>query len=363
MIMRRFLFIFALSVTACSGSSDEETTTPADAANETRAAADVATSEVSTDTATVADAIDARPAACPCFLGDGPYCAGRAAAEAKKLGCTIANLASWTNDLLSCEDGVWKRLEDCPGACKYTATSTKLDDDCELPVCSCFVKDAYCGSGAGTKAATMGCRVPLLPEHNDDIVACSSTGAWIVKQECALGCQQNPAGVADACKTAAAYKVPFVCGKSVYCSNGNHTSLHDGKDEYAYDFPAPVGTNVYAMRGGTVLRVRNVSKPGDACYNGGGSACANLANTLEIRHSDGTVGLYMHLSTSLVKTGDVIKQGDLVAKSGNSGWSTGPHVHVQLQNNCGIWWCQSVPLKFGEGAIGTGTTVKSQNCP
>ena len=76
--------------------------------------------------------IDAAANKCPCFYGDGPYCAGRAAAEAKKAGCTIDNLASWTNDLLSCEDGNWKRLEDCPGACKYTATSTKLDDDCEL---------------------------------------------------------------------------------------------------------------------------------------------------------------------------------------------------------------------------------------
>ncbi len=360
---RALLAVFVLT-TACGGGT--EAPLVADATGETAPVDDsAAVAETVGDAsgeASEASGPDAA-ASCPCFFGDGPYCQGRAADEAKKLGCTIQDLAKWSGDLLACEDGKWRRLEDCPGACKYTATATKLDDDCELPVCTCFVKDAYCGSGAGERAGTMGCRVPILPEHNDDIVACSADGKWIVKQECSKGCQSNPAGVPDACKTDAAYRVPFDCGRTTYCSNGNHTSLHDGKDEYAYDFPAPVGTTVRAMRGGTVLAVRNVSKPGDPCYNGGGSACANLANTLEIKHSDGTVALYMHLSSSSVKAGQTVKQGDVVAKSGNSGWSTGPHVHVQLQNACGIWWCQSIPMKFGEGAIATGTTVKSGNCP
>jgi hypothetical protein len=358
--MHRSLFALLALTAACSGSVENPATIDSSAPEET-STTDTSVTETADGSAEEASADTS--ASCPCFLGDGPYCHGRAVEEAKKRGCTIPDLAKWPNDLLACEEGKWRRLEDCPGACTFTATSTKLDDDCELPVCACFVKDAYCGSGAGTRASTMGCRVPLLPEHNDDIVACSADGKWIVKQECTKGCQSNPTGVADACKTDAAYKVPFDCGRSTTCSNGNHTALHDGKDEYAYDFPAPVGTTVRAMRGGTVHAVRNVSKPGDPCYTGGGSACANLANTLEIKHSDGTIALYMHLSTSTVKAGDVVKQGDVVAKSGNSGWSTGPHVHVQLQGNCGIWWCQSVPMKFGEGTINTGTTVTSANCP
>jgi murein DD-endopeptidase MepM/ murein hydrolase activator NlpD len=114
-----------------------------------------------------------------------------------------------------------------------------------------------------------------------------------------------------------------------------------------------------------VLRTRYPSPPGSACYNAiGKSSCANYANTVEVKHSDGTVGLYMHLSSIAVKAGQAVSQGDALGKSGNSGWSFGPHLHVQVQQNCGIWWCQSIPFKFGEDStIAAGTAVKSQNCP
>ena len=254
-------------------------------------------------------------------------------------------------------------LEDCAGVCKFTAGSTKLDDACELPVCDCFVKVAWCGTGAAKEAAKMGCKIPLLPAHDGDILACPG-GQWGVKEDCPLGCVEAPTGTPDACKTASDYRLPFDCGDTRTCSNGNHTSSHDGKDEYAYDFAMPVGTQVRAMRGGTVLATRYVSPPGSACYDGGGSSCANYANTIEIKHSDGTVGLYMHLSKISVSKGDAVQQGAPIGKSGNSGYSTGPHVHVQVQGNCGIWWCQSVPFKFVEDAtISAGTAVKSQNCP
>ncbi len=310
----------------------------------------------------LADTVVAARTTCRCFLGDGPYCAARAAAEAKRLDCDIPDLAKYPNDLFHCAGGVWKRGEDCPASCKYTATSTKLDDACELPVCPCFVKEAWCGASVGTTAVQMRCRVPLLPAKNDDILHCPG-GQWAVKQDCAKGCQSNPPGTPDACKSESSYKLPLDCRRGAACTNGNHTALHDGKDEYAYDFGIPVGTRVRAMRGGTVLRVRNVSGPGDPCYDSGGSACANLANTVEIKHSDGSVGLYMHLRVGTVRAGATVQQGDPIGESGNSGWSTGPHVHVQVQSDCGIWWCQSVPLRFVEGTVGTGSTITSANCP
>ena len=112
-----------------------------------------------------------------------------------------------------------------------------------------------------------------------------------------------------------------------------------------------------------MLRVRNVAPPGSSCYNGGGSACANLANTVEVRHDDGTVGLYMHLDRGTATVGARIAQGDAIGMSGTSGWSTGPHLHVQLQRDCGIWWCQSIPLTFSEAdRIVSGSMVTSANC-
>lgn len=68
-----------------------------------------------------------------------------------------------------------------------------------LPVCDCFVKEAWCGSGVAKEAAEKGCSVPLLPEHAGDILACPG-GKWGVKEACKEGCVEAPAGTADSCK-------------------------------------------------------------------------------------------------------------------------------------------------------------------
>jgi hypothetical protein len=301
---------------------------------------------------------------CGCLLGEGPYCAARVGELAAEAGCTTPFLEGHDGDLMKCEGDVWSPLEACADGCAYDGTTEELDDGCVLPECECFVQVAWCGSGAADVAAEMGCRIPLLPEHNGDILHCPG-GEWAVKQSCDLGCVEAPQGTPDYCNSDSEYLLPFACDVTRTCSSGNHTSNHDGKDEYAYDFATAQGTSVRAMRTGTVLRVRNVSTPGDGCYDGGGSACANYANTVEVKHSDGTVALYMHLSEGTVGVGDPVAQGDELGRSGNSGWSTGPHLHVQVQEDCGIWWCQSVPFAFVEGAdIATGDQVTSQNdCP
>jgi hypothetical protein len=68
-----------------------------------------------------------------------------------------------------------------------------------LPECDCFVKEAWCGAGVQKEADSRGCTVPLLPAHADDILSCPG-GKWSVKQNCAKGCIQAPAGTADSCK-------------------------------------------------------------------------------------------------------------------------------------------------------------------
>lgn len=134
---------------------------------------------------------------CECFFGNGSYCGVRAKALADEVGCSLGLLADNLDNLLSCEDGVWTVQETCnSGACEFDVEQKELTDACQ---CDCFVKEAWCGVGVQKEANKLGCRVPLLPEHSDDILNCPN-GSWAVKEECPSGCIQAPTGTPDSCK-------------------------------------------------------------------------------------------------------------------------------------------------------------------
>ncbi len=83
----------------------------------------------------------------------------------------------------------------------------------------------------------------------------------------------------------------------------------------AVDWGTPTGTPVYASSGGTVERAGWIGTYGYAIY---------------IKHPDGTQTRYAHLSKILVKVGQKVKQKDKIALSGNTGNSTGPHLHFEM---------------------------------
>ncbi len=318
--------------------------------------------EAPTPDAGLAPDVAPPPPPCGCIVADARVCGARLRALAAEYDCAPPALADDDGALLTCADGEWQAAEACAHGCGFTPDAPVFDDHCELPVCECFVRVAWCGRGAAREAEAMGCRIPLLPEHDGDILYCPD-GQWAVREQCALGCVEAPRGTPDSCRDESVYRAPFDCGATFTCSNGNHTNTHTGNDAFAYDFAMPRGTTVRAMRRGRVHRVRNVSRPGDYCYDSGDRRCANSANTVEIRHSDGTIGLYMHLREGTVAAGADVAQGQVIGVSGNSGWSTGPHTHVQVQQNCGSWWCQSIPFTFIEdGNLRAGENVRSQNC-
>ena len=87
-------------------------------------------------------------------------------------------------------------------------------------------------------------------------------------------------------------------------------ALHTG-----LDFPADVGTPILAAAGGIVVTHE---------WNAG------YGNMLEIDHGNGLVTRYAHCSQILVEVGAVVRRGQLVAKVGNSGRSTGPHLHLEV---------------------------------
>ena len=87
------------------------------------------------------------------------------------------------------------------------------------------------------------------------------------------------------------------------------------------DFAVPTGTKVVAAHGGTVVK---------AGGNGAGDGPA-YGNAIVIKHGIGTYSQYAHLSRVEVKIGQVVKTGQEIAKSGNTGNSSGPHLHFEIR--------------------------------
>ena len=99
---------------------------------------------------------------------------------------------------------------------------------------------------------------------------------------------------------------------------------------YGIDIPGAEGkTNVIAAKGGKVIKVYNNCIPGNLECGG------KSGNHIKIAHEDGTITLYAHLhkDTILVKENDEVFQGQVIAKLGNTGNSTGPHLHFGVQVN------------------------------
>ena len=91
-----------------------------------------------------------------------------------------------------------------------------------------------------------------------------------------------------------------------------------GRQHQGIDLAVSVGTTVYAADGGTVV---------EAQYSG------SYGNVVMIDHQNGQETRYAHNSKLLVKKGDKVYQGQPIAKSGNTGRSTGPHVHFEIRFN------------------------------
>ena len=124
------------------------------------------------------------------------------------------------------------------------------------------------------------------------------------------------------------YRLPFAVGTNVRVSQGYNGGLsHTGLSAYAIDFSVAIGTPIYAAREGTVVGV-------EVGYDLGGPypQFRPYMNYVNIRHMDGTLGNYYHLKLagSAVKIGDTVKKGQLIAYSGNTGYTTAPHLHFSV---------------------------------
>ena len=146
-------------------------------------------------------------------------------------------------------------------------------------------------------------------------------------------------------RTVEGYRVPFSAGQVFPISQAYPDAItHQSVDSiYAVDIAMPVGTDVLAAREGVVFDVAANN------YRGGldPSRDGQAANIVRILHEDGTFSVYAHLNWNSirVKPGDRVRAGQYIADSGNTGFSSGPHLHFSVQRNAGLK-IESLPVEF-----------------
>ena len=133
-------------------------------------------------------------------------------------------------------------------------------------------------------------------------------------------------GSASATPVDTVYRLPFKRGTRSKVSQGyfgkfSHQTVH------ALDFLVPEGTTVVAARDGVVVSTEDR-------YSQGGTTddFKAKANYVVLAHADGTLARYLHLQHggALVRVGQRVRMGQAIALSGNTGFSSAPHLHFEL---------------------------------
>lgn len=124
-----------------------------------------------------------------------------------------------------------------------------------------------------------------------------------------------------------------------------------GKVESYYCY----GKNILAAADGEVIKVLT-SDPDSIILGNGKADCASknlFGNYILIRHADNEYGLYAHLKPQsiCVNVGDRVQRGQVIAQCGNSGNSTEPHLHFQLQNGTSLFTSAGLPVEFLELSV------------
>jgi len=153
------------------------------------------------------------------------------------------------------------------------------------------------------------------------------------------------------------YRAPFALAQSYTVTQAAPDQLthKDVGSRHAIDIAMPVGSAVHAARDGVVINVAH------RFFRGGTTQeVRDEANFVQVLHDDGTTAVYAHLQldTVRVRPGQRVQRGEYIANSGNTGYSSGPHLHFVVLRNAGLR-SESVPVTFA-GSGGASVVPRSR---
>jgi len=148
-----------------------------------------------------------------------------------------------------------------------------------------------------------------------------------------------------------AFHLPFPLGTGYLVSQGNAGNyIHQARrlSEFAWDFVMSEGSVVVAAAAGRVAAVEEGMRGG-----GFSDLYAGYANYVLIEHAGGLYSPYLHLATTgvLVFPGQLVTAGQPIALSGDTGYSSGPHLHFQVQEPAVSTVDQSIAVRFFEAGV------------
>lgn len=249
--------------------------------------------------------------------GNGAYCAAS------------LNAPGDQSILYNCQNGSTASQQSCPNGCQVQPPGTPdscvpSGDPCDYAVSG---NGLYCGGSLKKPDGSTAGDPNVLYDCQNKNIASQTT--------CPNGCQIMPPGVADACAPVnngecCLEKPPGVLTQSYSACGGGGT-------HYGIDYGTPVGTPIYAGMSGTVVGSA-LGFPN--CYNNGcSSSCWNSFNYVKLKSDCGDPDhpgndlyiYYLHIDglPGGVGNGTHVDKGALLAYSGNSGCSSGPHIHIE----------------------------------
>jgi hypothetical protein len=159
--------------------------------------------------------------------------------------------------------------------------------------------------------------------------------------------------------------LPCECGQTCNISQGGEGFTHIGWDKYSVDFDLPEGTKVLSIARGEVLEIYDQT---NIKCEVNSLDCNQWVNRVIVNTNEGLLIEYLHLQKDsiVVSVGDVVEKRQIIARSGNTGFSFGPHLHVALVSVNENLEQVTLPMKFntseGISTLQTGKNYIPKAC-